>query len=273
MAQITKDCGCNAYKSCDPRICTSYSNSSCDNFNLTVSNTEDESGITNISDVTLDVQRISAFKDHLEFVNIPQSLGTLVGHTVLRLSSKFLNTISGAFRARNVGMGASVYKGATVVGSEVFQDFKKLKDSPSIKFSEGANDITANVDVAWIKSLFTSGAIDICDLIKDCEINLPPTIVGDVVYDVENRVVNLPLIKSDFTSKYYDVNGYAYSFIKITGGDLAGLVKANLQPLTIGDIIPVDDIPLIKYSGPNQDAAIQQVVDYVAINSNGQQSN
>ena len=62
-------------------------------------------------------------------------------------------------------------------------------------------------------------------------------------------------------------------FIKITGGELRGLVKRNLQPLMIDDIIAVEDINYIKYSGPDTDSVNTQIVNYVAINSRGQQSN
>ena len=96
---------------------------------------------------------------------------------------------------------------------------------------------------------------------------------GDVTYNVVNRVVNFPLNTNDFTSKYFDAEGDTFVSIKITGGDLTGLIKADLTPLAVNDIIPVNQISQIKFNGKNQDPGYTQTVTYVAINSAGQQSN
>ena len=108
---MTKNCGCSSHTPCSPVTCTSYVEPQCDAFNLSTSNTLSNTGISDVTDVTLDVKKISAFKDHLEFVNSPKSLSNIVGHTVLRLSSKFLTTVSNLFKGRNVGSGAKLYKG------------------------------------------------------------------------------------------------------------------------------------------------------------------
>ena len=127
----------------------------------------------------------------------------------------------------------------------------------------------------YIKNIFTTGLIDICELIQGCipQTNNPPVMNGDVTYNVANRVVNFPLNTNDFTSKYFDAEGDAFVSIKITGGDLTGLIKADLTPLAVNDIIPVNQISQIKFNGKNQDPGYTQTVTYVAINSAGQQSN
>ena len=127
----------------------------------------------------------------------------------------------------------------------------------------------------YIKNIFTTGLIDICELIQGCtpQTNNPPVMNGDVTYNVANRVVNFPLNTNDFTSKYFDAEGDTFVSIKITGGDLTGLIKADLTPLAVNDIIPVNQISQIKFNGKNQDPGYTQTVTYVAINSAGQQSN
>lgn len=127
----------------------------------------------------------------------------------------------------------------------------------------------------YIKNIFTTGLIDICELIQGCipQTNNPPVMNGDVTYNVANRVVNFPLNTNDFTSKYFDAEGDAFVSIKITGGDLTGLIKADLTPLAVNDVIPVNQISQIKFNGKNQDPGYTQTVTYVAINSAGQQSN
>ena len=127
----------------------------------------------------------------------------------------------------------------------------------------------------YIKNLFITGQIDICELIQGCtpQTNNPPVMNGDVTYNVANRVVNFPLNTNDFTSKYFDAEGDTFVSIKITGGDLTGLIKADLTPLAVNDIIPVNQISQIKFNGKNQDPGYTQTVTYVAINSAGQQSN
>ena len=94
---MTKNCGCSSHTPCNPVTCTSYVAPECDAFNLSTSNTSNNIGIANVSDITTDVKKISAFKDHLEFVNSPKSLSNIAGHTVLRLSQKFLNSFTNIF--------------------------------------------------------------------------------------------------------------------------------------------------------------------------------
>ena len=127
----------------------------------------------------------------------------------------------------------------------------------------------------YIKNIFTTGLIDICELIQGCtpQTNSLPVMNGDVTYNVVNRVVNFPLNTNDFTSKYFDAEGDTFVSIKITGGDLTGLIKADLTPLAVNDIIPVNQISQIKFNGKNKDPGYTQTVTYVAINSAGQQSN
>ena len=127
----------------------------------------------------------------------------------------------------------------------------------------------------YIKNIFTTGLIDICELIQGCipQTNNPPVMNGDITYNIPNRAVNFPISQYDFQSKYYDANGDTFTSIKITGGDLTGLIKADLTPLAVNDIIPVNQISQIKFNGKNQDPGYTQTVTYVAINSAGQQSN
>lgn len=183
----------------------------------------------------------------------------------IRVDPDFIN--GNAKTITNIGLGEKLFKGLS--GTE--NEFKTVIGTDGILIESAENNLVFKVDANWIKGLFTSGAIDICELIDRC--NNPPVIVGDIVYELANRTVNLPLVESDFTSRYYDREGDEYMFIKITGGELRGLVKRNLQPLMIDDIIAVEDIKYIKYSGPDTDSVNTQIVNYVAINSRGQQSN
>ena len=150
MAKVTKDCGCSPYTPCSPVTCTSYVAPECDAFNLSTSNTLSNTGISDVTDVTLDVKKISAFKDHLEFVNSPKGLSNIVGHTVLRLSSKFLTTVSNLFKGRNVGSGAQVYKGSTTVGSNIHQDFRTVVSTQSITATQNPDNIALTVNPVWL---------------------------------------------------------------------------------------------------------------------------
>ena len=150
MANVRKDCGCSPHTPCSPVTCTSYVAPECDAFNLSTSNTLSNTGISDVTDITLNVKKISAYKEHLEFVNSPVGLSNIIGHTVLRFSNKFLTTINNLFRGRNIGTGADIYKGPKVDGADTFQEFKRLKDSESINFQAGTNDIIAVVDPDWL---------------------------------------------------------------------------------------------------------------------------
>ena len=154
MAKVTKDCGCSSYTPCSPVTCISYVAPACDAFNLSASNTLSNTGISDVTDVTLDVKKISAYKEHLEFVNSPKGLSNIVGHTVLRLSNKFLTGVANLFKGRSLGTGAKIYKGATVVGADTFQDFRTLKGSESILVNEGTDEVTVSVDPTWLNGEF-----------------------------------------------------------------------------------------------------------------------
>lgn len=131
----------------------------------------------------------------------------------------------------------------------------------------------------YIKNLFITGQIDICSLIANCNgtpTDTPPVMNGDITYNIPNRVVNFPISQFDFQSKYYDANGDTFTSIKITGGNLTNLTKTIsgvTTPLAVNDIISVANISNIKFNGANQDPSYTQTVTYVAIASNGGQSN
>ena len=150
MAINNKDCGCSPYTACSPVTCTSYVAPECEAFNLGTSNTLDRTGLTDVTDVTLDVKKISAFREHLEFVNSPVGLSNIIGHTVIRLSTSFLNGIANIFRGRNIGTGAKLYKGSKIEDADTFQDFRTLKGSESILVDEGTDEITFSVDTTWL---------------------------------------------------------------------------------------------------------------------------
>ena len=131
----------------------------------------------------------------------------------------------------------------------------------------------------YIKNLFITGQIDICSLIANCNGNptdTPPVMNGDITYNIPNRAVNFPISQSDFQSKYYDANGDTFTSIKIIGGNLNNLTKTIggiTTPLAVNDIVSVSNISNIKFNGVNQDPSYTQTVTYVAIASNGAQSN
>ena len=151
MANMTKNCGCSSHTPCNPVTCTSYVAPECDAFNLSTSNTSNNIGIANVSDITTDVKKISAFKDHLEFVNSPKSLSNIAGHTVLRLSQKFLNSFTNIFNGRPVGTGIPIFKGKTTVGENIFQDFRSMSTSPSITATENNDTISFSVNEEWLE--------------------------------------------------------------------------------------------------------------------------
>lgn len=270
------NCGCNTPG--NEMICYRQSSQEpCIGVNLTVNNTEKEDGSDNTRMILDETNNISAFEDHLEFVNSPESLSGLKRNVVLRLTNKFLSVISNIFRGRNIGTGASIYKGPVVEFGETYQEFKRLRSTESVEFTDGPNYIIATVDPNWVKRLFTSGEIDICKLIKNCEgPNTNPIMVGDIAYNLPNRTANFPIQTSDFQSRYFDAEGDTFTSIKITGGNLTGLTKTIggvTTPLAVGDIIPVANISDIKFSAANQNSAYTQTITYVAIASNGHESN
>lgn len=274
MASNTQGCGCSGVTPCHPTTCTSYVKPECETLTLNTSNTEHPQGLSDVTDVSLNVKQISAYKEHLEFVNSPVGLSNIVGHTVIKLSQKFLDFVNNIFRPRNLGSGVKVYKDTTTEEGVTYQNFRTIEDSESIKFIETPNEIIGEVSVEWIRNLFISGEIDICELVQSC--GSAPVMVGDIAYNLNNRTSNFPISTQDFTSRYYDADNDEFTSIRITGGNLVGLTKTVggvTTPLAINDIIPVSDIGSIKYSSPNQDSPYTQTVTYVAIASNGEESN
>lgn len=122
----------------------------------------------------------------------------------------------------------------------------------------------------YITNLITNGNIDICNLIKDCDLSHAYYINGNVEYDVPNGVVNFNLNSQDFIDKYYDELGHELVSIKITSGNLQGLVKGNGQPLTINDVIPVAEINNIAFTANNQNSPYTVSIGFVGINSNNE---
>ena len=131
----------------------------------------------------------------------------------------------------------------------------------------------------YITNLFNTGQIDICELIKKCgqvsppqpPVNQNPVFTGDVVYTVENRG-NKNVVTSDFTSKYFDADGDEFVSIRITGGDLQNITKMDGTPLRVGDEIPVSQIHGLRFQARDQDWDYTQVVNFVAVSSNGKTS-
>ena len=145
-----KNCGCN--DPCKPKICISYVEDNCADRKLITSNTTHPTGYENVTIITPEVNQISAYKDHLEFVNSPESLSNIAKHSVLRFSQKFLDFISNIFKGRNVGDGIPVYKGQSIVSLDTFQDFKTLKGSDSINITDNINDNTFSINETWLQN-------------------------------------------------------------------------------------------------------------------------
>ena len=116
-----KNCGCN--DPCKPVVCVSYAQDNCAERKLTTSNTTHPTGYENVNIIIPDVKQISAYTEHLEFVNSPEPLSGIKGHSVLRLSNKILSSLFNVFKGRSIGNGAKVYKGATTVGTDIFHVF------------------------------------------------------------------------------------------------------------------------------------------------------
>lgn len=145
-----KNCGCN--NPCKPKICISYVEDNCADRKLITSNTTHPTGYENVTIITPEVNQISAYKDHLEFVNSPESLSNIAKHSVLRFSQKFLDFISNIFKGRNVGDGIPVYKGQSIIGLDTFQDFKTLKGSDSVTITDDADENTFFVNEEWLQN-------------------------------------------------------------------------------------------------------------------------
>lgn len=157
MCEIKK-CGCNTPNK--PIICVTYEpNESCEDRVLTTSNTEHPTGYEDVSTITPEVNQISAYKEHLEFVNSPEPLSGIKKHTVLRIAQSFIDGITAGisnFLGRNVGLtgAAEIYKGPTTIGSTTYQDFRKIAGSPSIDVEQIGDNIVPSVDEEWLQEQF-----------------------------------------------------------------------------------------------------------------------
>ena len=229
------------------------------------------------------------------------------GNLVIKIINDFIrDSVLGANNqtiVRSIGSKVDVYKGFDNGGHEI----KSIEGKEGVTVNNEGDFLSVVADGAWIKNfinntwfitllqnifntpafqtwfanyitnLIVSEQIDICTLIAKCAVtppeDLPPVMSGDITYYPANRSVNFPISVSDFTSKYSDPEGDAFVAIKITGGNLTGLVKSDLSPLAINDVIPLANVSGIKYNSPNSDSVVTQTVTYVAINSKGQQSN
>lgn len=192
----------------------------------------------------------------------------------IKVSQEFIENVT-RFNLENVGTGKEVYAGK-VGDSHLFRRINGVGGVDIVLKGTSSQHVEASINRQWlidnIKQIFESGEINICDLIEDCTINSAPIISGDIIYNLPNRTIAFPLVTSDFTSKYYDADGEAFTAIQIVGGNLTGLIKGNNTSLTVNDIIPISEINLIRYYSPNQDSPITQTVNYIAINSLNQQS-
>lgn len=151
-----QNCGCNT--STNPVICMSYTeNPSCEDRSLTSSNTTDPTGYSGVTMITPEVNQISAYTEHLEFVNSPEPLSGIKKHTVLRIAQSFIDGITGLisnFVGKNLGTGSKIYKGPKIEGENVIQEFRTLKNSESVEFQEGTDDIIAVVNEEWLQQQF-----------------------------------------------------------------------------------------------------------------------
>ena len=122
----------------------------------------------------------------------------------------------------------------------------------------------------YITNLIENGNIDICRLIKNCDVSHDYYIDGNVEYNVPNGVVNFNLIAQDFIDKYYDELGHSLVSVKITSGNLQGFMKGNGQPLQLNDIIPISEVNNITFTANNQSSPYTVSIGFVGINSNNE---
>ena len=122
----------------------------------------------------------------------------------------------------------------------------------------------------YITNLIENGNIDICRLIKNCDLSHDYYIDGNVEYNVPNGVVNFNLIAQDFIDKYYDELGHSLVSVKITSGNLQGFMKGNGQPLQLNDIIPISEVNNITFTANNQSSPYTVSIGFVGINSNNE---
>ena len=261
MAINNKDCGCSPYTACSPVTCTSYVAPECEAFNLGTSNTLDRTGLTDVTDVTLDVKKISAFREHLEFVNSPVGLSNIVGHTVLRLSNKFLTGVANLFKSRSLGRGAQIYKGATTVGTDTFQDFRTIRSTESISVSQSTEEIFPTVNQSWLNQQLpnvdypvTSGenvktdasAVGVYKTLANKKLQFKSLISSDIIISEVGDDIKFSLPGGGTTSAYFYLDS---NFIRpITWGD--PVLNPKIEVLNT-DIYPTaKKIPTGKLNDP-----------------------
>ena len=118
-----------------------------------------------------------------------------------------------------------------------------------------------SVCAAWLNCV--SGIGDFID--DETPVNNPPT-MEDLNIALQNRGVNA-FTSDSFLSKYYDEENDAFGKIIITGGDVSGY-KLNGNPVTIGMMIPADQLANLTYEAKNQDGSYTQDLFFDAYDEN-----
>ena len=151
-----KKCGC--YDNKYPFICVNNQDiPGCEDRKLIASNTTHPQGYEGVTIITPEVNQISAYKEHLEFVNSTEPLSGIKKHVVLRIAQSFIDGITGLisnFLGRNLGDGAKVYKGPVIEGQNVIHEFKTIKTSGSITIYEDEQVIVPAVNEIWLQDQF-----------------------------------------------------------------------------------------------------------------------
>ena len=245
--------------------------------------------------------------DKLDPLNIDKGTN---GNSIIKIINDYIKNVLERLevpptRISNIGNKVGIYKD---LSDQFIHEFKSLSGIEGIIINNTNDYIEISVDTDWFKehiievfetplfqtffinylqnlfdsnlfnsyfsnyitNLIENGNIDICRLIKKCDLSHDYYIDGNVEYTVPNRVVNFNLIAQDFIDKYYDELGHSLVSVKITSGNLQGFMKGNGQPLQLNDIIPISEVNNITFTANNQSSPYTVSIGFVGINSNNE---
>lgn len=212
------------------------------------------------------------------------------GNTVIKIINDYIKNFIDTIEIdptviESIGGKVAIYKGL----SDAFvHQIKSIQGTQGViveslnNSSDCANPgdfINVSLDKTWIKNyiiyLFTSGEIDICELIKHCSV-IPPDqdpVVTDMTFNIAHKATKV-FSATDFTSHYTSPISSALTAIQITGFDLSGY-KLNGVNYVSGTEITLFDLQngALTYTGTNTNSAYTSTVQYKAKDSQNNWSN
>lgn len=208
------------------------------------------------------------------------------GNTVIKKINDYLHDLPDSeyepTLIQSIGGKVDIYKG---LSSSLIHEVKSIqgiegvivRDAAATECSNGGDFIQALIDKEWLKNyiiyLFTSGEIDICELIAHCNTNPPDNedpVVQNIVFNIPNR-----------SSKVFTETDFAYTDPE---GDMMTSVKAigNVEDYRLSNNPYVSDAEvfvfnlqqgLFKFVAKDTNLAYTSTVQYRAKDSQGNWSN